>query len=214
MERASKPRLRGVSHHFAFFAALGAGVVLVAMSASARAAGASAVYAVTLAAMFGVSATYHRVNWRPAARRLWRRADHSAIFLVIAGTYTPVCLLAIGGDLGLRLLALVWIGAGLGALQSMLWPHAPRLVTVTLYCTLGWLIVAYLGEVRAALGAAPLSLLLAGGVMYTAGALVYALERPDPSPAVFGYHEIFHVLVIAASICHFAAIAIVVRNAV
>jgi hemolysin III len=213
MENASKPRLRGVSHHFAFFAALGAGAVLVAMSASARAAGASAVYAITLAAMFGVSATYHRIDWGPTAERLWRRVDHSAIFLVIAGTYTPVCLLAIGGNLGPRLLALVWVGAALGTLQSMLWPHAPRAIAVALYCALGWLIVAYFGEVRAALGAAPMLLLFGGGVMYTTGALVYALQRPDPRPAVFGYHEIFHVLVIAASICHFAAIALLVRGA-
>jgi hemolysin III len=213
MDTTSKPRLRGVSHQFAFFVALGAGLVLVGMSASARVAGASAVYAVTLAMMLGVSAAYHRGAWRPAVERIWRRLDHSAIFLVIAGTYTPICVIGVGGATGMRMLLIVWAGAALGILQATLWSHAPRAIAVALYISLGWVGAAYFPEVRAALGTAPLVLIFVGGLLYTAGALVYALKRPDPIPTTFGYHEIFHACVIAAAVCHFAAMTQLVRGA-
>lgn len=212
MPGIEKPLLRGVSHHFACFAALGAGVVLVGMSPSLQAAAATTLYAATLAAMFGISAAYHRGSWGPRARAWWRRADHATIFLFIAGSYTPICMLAIGGPSGARLLALVWGGAALGALQALFWLRAPRVVTALLYVALGWVLVAYWPDVSSALALAPRVLLLAGGALYTAGAIVYALRRPDPAPDVFGYHELFHALVIAAAVCHFAAVVIVARG--
>jgi hemolysin III len=212
MTDASKPLLRGVSHQFACFTAIGAGLVLIATAGSARALVATAIYAASLAAMFGISASYHRGRWGPRAERIWQRADHATIFLFIAGTYTPIALLAIGGAVGTRLLALVWAGAALGVLQAILWVHAPRAITAALYVILGWMLVAYWRETSAALAGVPRALILAGGVLYTAGATVYALRKPDPSPRVFGYHEVFHALVIAASGCHFAAVLLVVRG--
>ncbi|MCA9679186.1 MAG: hemolysin III family protein [Kofleriaceae bacterium] len=210
-EAVAKPRLRGVAHQFSFFVALGAGGVLVAMASTAGAAVAAAIYAVTLATMLGVSASYHRGHWRPAAAVRWRRADHAAIFVFIAGSYTPVCALGVGGAAGARLLVMVWLGATLGALRALLWVDAPRWVSAALYVGLGWLAVAYLPTVAAATGPAVLAPILAGGLLYTVGATVYALRWPDPSPRVFGYHEIFHALVVAAVICHFAAVVQLVR---
>lgn len=203
----AKPRLRGVSHHIAFYVAACAGVILVAAAGSARGMAATAVYAVLLAAMFGVSASYHRVDWSPRSHEWWRRADHAMIFAFIAGTYTPVCLLGLDRVVGQRLLALAWTGAGLGILRALLWPHAPRAIATAMYVAVGWIIVAYLPEVTSALDAVSQSLLLIGGACYTIGAVVYATRRPDPMPAVFGYHEVFHALVIVAVGCHFAAIA-------
>jgi hemolysin III len=213
MTESRKPLLRGVSHQLAFFVALGAGLVLVGMSRSLRAVSANAVYAVTLASMFAISAAYHRGSWSERALGWWRRADHATIFLFIAGSYTPICLLAIGGPAGLHLLALVWIGAGLGALQALFWARAPRALTGLLGVALGWIAVAYWPDIRSALGPAPRALIIAGGALYTAGALVYVLRRPDPAPRVFGYHELFHALVIGASASHFAAVMMVVRGA-
>jgi hemolysin III len=213
MTTSDRPIFRGWSHHFAFFVAAGAGLVLVAMSRTPQVAAAVAVYAASLAAMFGISAAYHRGAWGPRARAIWRRADHATIFLFVAGTYTPICLLAIGGPVGWRLLAIVWGGAALGALQAIAWVRAPRVITAALYVALGWALVAYWDDVTAGLAVAPRVLLVAGGALYTAGAVVYALRRPDPSPRVFGYHEVFHAFVIAASVCHFAAVVLVVRGA-
>jgi hemolysin III len=212
MPGIEKPLLRGVSHQFACFVALGAGLVLVAMSRSAHAALATLIYAATLAAMFGISAAYHRGAWGPRARAFWQRADHATIFLFIAGSYTPICLLAIGGPTGLRLLALVWAGAAIGAFQALVWLQAPRFVVALLYVALGWVLVGYWPDVSAALPLMPRVLLVVGGALYTVGALVYALRRPDPVPHVFGYHELFHALVIGASIAHFAAIVLVARG--
>lgn len=211
MSESDPPLLRGVSHQHAVLFAAGAGAVLVAMSRTASAALATAIYGASLVAMFGVSATYHRLARSRRARAFWKRADHATIFLFIAGTYTPICALGVGGAVGARLLVLVWAGAAAGALQAVLWPHAPRAITAALYVLLGWALLAYWSDVAAALGAAPRSLLVVGGGLYTTGALVYALRRPDPSPQVFGYHEVFHVLVIAASVCHFAAVIVLVR---
>jgi hemolysin III len=211
MTDSERPVLRGVSHELAFLCAAGAGAVLVAMARTTHAAIATGIYAATLIAMFGVSATYHRRARSPRARAFWQRADHATIFLFIAGTYTPICLLAIGGSTGARLLALVWTGAAAGTLQALLWPGAPRAVTASLYVFLGWTLVAYWRDAVAALGAARFALVVVGGALYSLGALVYALRRPDPSPRVFGYHEVFHVLVIAASVCHLVAVITLVR---
>jgi hemolysin III len=211
MSESVRPRLRGVSHQHAFWCAAGAGAVLVAMSRTAGAALATAIYAGSLAAMFGVSATYHRLARSPRARAFWQRADHATIFVFVAGTYAPICLVALGGAVGARLFLLVAIGALAGVLQAVLWPRAPRVVTAGLYLLLGWALVAYWDAVASRLGAVPQTLLVVGGALYTTGAVVYALRRPDPWPRWFGYHEVFHVLVIAASACHFAAVLVLVR---
>jgi hemolysin III len=203
----AKPRLRGVSHHIAFYVAAWAGVLLVAATHSARSMAATLVYAVLLAAMFGVSASFHRIDWGPRSRVWWQRADHAMIFAFIAGTYTPMCVLGLDRVVGQRLLALVWTCAGLGILRALLWPGAPRAVSAALYIAVGWIAVVYLPEVTSALDPIALALLFAGGVGYTLGAVVYIARRPDPMPAVFGYHEVFHALVIVACGCHFAAVA-------
>jgi hemolysin III len=209
MDLAIRPRHRGVSHQFAFFAALGAGLVLVATAGTARIAVAAAIYAASLATMFGISAAYHCGRWAPRARQRWRRADHAAIFVAIAGGYTPICLLVISG---IPLLGLIWAGAIAGMLQAILWPRAPRALTTALYCGLGWLGISHASEVGDRLATGSVILLVAGGALYTAGAVVYARKRPDPVPAVFGYHEVFHALVIAASICHFAVVLQIIRS--
>ena len=200
-----RPRLRGVSHRYACWVALGAGVELVAVALPGGRL-ACAVYAIGLVAMYGVSATLHRGGWSARALDGLRRADHAMIFLCIAGTYTPFSLLGLGGDAGVRLLALAWLACGLGAVRALAWPHAPRLVTSASYVAAGWVVLADFGGLYAALDPATLGLALGGGVIYTLGAVTYLFRWPDPSPRTFGYHEVFHVLIIAGSICHFAAV--------
>ncbi|MGI8461802.1 MAG: PAQR family membrane homeostasis protein TrhA [Solirubrobacterales bacterium] len=204
-----KPRLRGVSHQWAFFVALVAGAILVWAAPDGRATLAAAIYAGSLAALLGTSALYHRVNWRrPRARAWMRRIDHSMIFMLIAGTVTPFALLVMQPPFATALLIAVWAGAGAGIIVELIWIDAPKWVTAIVYLAVGW--IGALGFpailIEAGIGAA--ALIAVGGVMYTVGAVVYARQRPGPRPAVFGYHEIFHVLVIAAAITHFAAIAI------
>ena len=203
-----KPRLRGVSHQLAFFAALGAGAVLIAL-APPRAKLAAAIYAGSLATMLGTSALYHRPNWAPGPRRWMRRADHAAIFVLIAGTYTPFTLLLPQG--GAAMLAVAWGGAALGILRSLFWVNAPPALAAGLYIAFGSAILLFWSPLHAALGAGALAVLVFGGLLYSLGAIVYAARRPDPAPAVFGYHEIFHVFVIAAAICHFTVIVGVMR---
>jgi hemolysin III len=201
-----RPRFRGVSHRVAFYVAVVAGSLLVVSSVDARAMIATAIYAFFLAGMFGVSATLHRRDWSPRAFGWLRRADHATIFTCMAGTYTPFCLLGIGPPVGTRLLILAWSAAGLGILRAFLWPHAPRAITAALYVCVGWVAVAYLPEVRASLEPVAFVLLIAGGIAFTAGALVYLFKFPDPSPAIFGYHEVFHLMIIAGCSCHFAGV--------
>ena len=202
-----RPRLRGVSHRFAFYVAIAAGVVLVASARDGVAAATTAIYGVLLAGMFGVSATLHRADWGPRAFGWLRRADHAMIFAFIAGTYTPLCVLGVGGQAGTKLLVLAWSGAALGILRAVLWPHAPRLVTSLLYVAVGWVVLAYLPTVHAALDPIAFGAVVAGGVSYTIGAAVYASRWPDPWPTVFGYHEVFHALIIVGCACHFLAVA-------
>ena len=203
-----KPRLRGVSHQWAFFVALVAGAVLVIAAPSGRATFAAAVYAVSVAAMFGASALYHRIDWRSLTARRWmRRLDHSMIYLLIAGTYTPFALLVLDGGIADAVLIAVWGGAILGIGLKLLWPDTPKWVTAAVYISLGWVAVIAFPQLAGELGVLGMALLIGGGVLYTAGAVVYALQRPDPVPTVFGYHEIFHVLVIAAAALQFAAVA-------
>ncbi len=206
MSTSVKPRLRGVSHEIGFFVALVAGACLVGTAATALASGITAIYAVTLALMLGVSASYHRGTWRAVVERRWKRADHAMIFVFVAGTYTPICVLGIGGAPGMTMLILVWVGAAFGVLQAVLWVRAPRAVAAGLYVALGWLVIAFWPDVRSSLGGPMLRLLLVGGMLYTTGAVIYALRRPDPFPRWFGYHEVFHVLVIAACVCHFLVV--------
>ena len=164
----------------------------------------------SLVALFSVSALYHRPTWSPRARLWMRRLDHSAIFLLIAGTFTPLCLL-LGDARAHTLLALVWGGAGLGVLRALLWPRAPRWVATALYLGLGWAAIPLVPAMYRALGPLSLALLAGGGILYSVGAVVYATRRPDPFPRVFGYHEIFHALVVAAAGLHFAVAAGAVR---
>ena len=207
MSTAIKPHLRGVSHQIAFFVALVGGVWLVATAGNALASLVTAIYALTLALMLGISASYHRGNRSPRAELRWKRADHAMIFFFVAGSYTPICVLGIGGAPGMRILALVWVGAALGALRALLWVRAPRVIATALYVAVGWLMIAFWPDVRDALGTPLVRLLVAGGLLYTIGAVVYALRRPDPLPRWFGYHEVFHSFVIAACICHFVLIS-------
>src|SRR5262249_35176297 len=148
------------------------------------------VYGLCLCALFGVSAVYHRWNWSPAARSWMRRLDHATIFLFIAGSYTPLCALGIGGDQGRRLLTPVWLGAALGSAQSIFWIRAPKAIAALAYVAFGWAGVWTLPRLHSVIGMRGLVLLVASGAAYTLGALVYALRRPDPAPTVFGYHEI------------------------
>ena len=205
-----RPRLRGVFHQYAFFVALALGAALVVAADGATARVSAFVFAASVAAMLGASALYHRVVWSPRPRRWMRRLDHAAIFLLIAGTYTPFGLLALDGAWRVTVLAIVWTGALVAIVLRVAWIDAPRWVAAVLAVVLGWVGVVALPEIYGAVGLPPLTLAAVGGLLYTAGALVYALRRPDPVPAVFGYHEVFHVLVIAAAACQYAAIALFV----
>ena len=208
MDGIVKPRVRGVSHQWAFFVALAAGVALVIAAPSGRATLAATIYAISVAAMFGASALYHRVDWKSLAARRWmRRLDHSMIYVLIAGTYTPFALLVLDGGLAKAVLVTIWAGAALGIALEMFWSDTPKWLTATVYVMLGWVAVIAFPELASELGVLGMALVAGGGVLYTAGAVIYALRRPDPAPAVFGYHEIFHVLVIAAAVLQFVAVA-------
>jgi hemolysin III len=206
----TKPRLRGVSHQIAAFLAAPAGAVLVAGANGASARNAAITYSLCLFGLFTVSATYHRPMWSERARRLLWRLDHSAIFFLIAGTYTPFCMLLPPGLRGAALAA-VWTGAAVGTAVSLLWVGAPKRLMAALYVLVGWVAVPVLPALAARLGAGALALLFAGGLLYTAGAAIYAWRRPDPFPTVFGFHEIFHLLVVAAAACHFVVVLVAIR---
>jgi hemolysin III len=205
-----KPSLRGVVHQWSFFVALAAGAALVVLAPAGRATAACAVYAGALCGLLGTSALYHRITWRPAVRAWMRRLDHSMIFVLIAGTYTPFAVLLLSGRTQDVVLAGVWGGAAAGILFTLLWVRAPKWLTATAYVALGWFALIALPQIVERAGAGALALLAAGGVAYTAGAVIYARRRPDPRPAVFGYHELFHVLVIAAAACQYTAVALFV----
>ena len=206
----TRPLLRGVSHEIAAGVALAGLVALVLLAPGPRARTAALVYGFSLVALFSVSALYHRPAWSPRALLWMRRLDHSAIFLLIAGTFTPMCLL-LGDAFARTMLAVVWAGAGLGILRALLWPRAPRGVATALYLLLGWAAVPLAPAMYRALGPGSMALLAAGGLLYSVGAVIYATRRPDPFPRVFGYHEVFHALVIAAAGLHYAVAAGAVR---
>lgn len=202
-----KPVLRGVLHEICFGVAISAGFLLVMAAPGSAAKLGCGLYAASLATLFGVSALYHRPSWPERARARLRRLDHSAIFVLIAGTCTPLAL-TLPAPLGGRMLAIAWAGAGLGIARALFLPRARRWVVVLLAVVLGWAAAAYLPALRAMNGLAVTALLALGGALYSLGALAYALRRPDPWPRVFGYHEVFHALVVVAAVCHFAAIAL------
>jgi hemolysin III len=209
----AKPRLRGVSHQWAFFVSLLTGTALVATAPGGRATLAAAIYAVSVAGLFGASALYHRITWASAAARRWmRRLDHSKIFVLIAGTYTPFALLALHGPLATAILVSVWAGAAAGVLMKLVWIDAPKWLVAATYVILGWVAVAAFPQLATSLGITAMTMVAAGGVLYTAGAVIYALRRPDPVPAVFGYHEVFHVLVILAAALQYAVVAFFVLH--
>jgi hemolysin III len=208
-----RPRFRGVSHQWAFFCSLVTGSALVVAAPAGRPTLASAIYAASVAALFGTSALYHRVTWSTASARRWmRRLDHSMIFLLIAGTYTPFALLVLEGTLATVILIVVWAGALGGIVLKLVWIDAPKSVVALLYVALGWVAVAAFPDLIDGLGVTSTVLVVAGGLLYTAGAAVYAFRRPDPVPAVFGYHEIFHALVIAAAALQYAVVVFVVMQ--
>jgi hemolysin III len=205
---AVKPRLRGVSHEWAFFVSLVLGAALIVAAKTPKATLAVAIYAVSLSALLGTSALYHRVNWRrPEVRRWMRRLDHSMIFFLIAGTYTPFALLVLDGPLADAILVVVWAGAIAGAVVETIWIDHPKWVAALIYVSLGSVAAIAFPGLWDPMGVAGTLLVAGGGILYTVGAVVYATQRPNPNPRVFGYHEIFHALVIAAAAAHFAAIA-------
>lgn len=203
----AKPLLRGHFHQAGFFFALGAWIVLISHVKTGKAAIAIVTYGIGLLTLFGVSALYHRIQWRSDLRMWMRRLDHSAIFLLIAGTFTPVCLLGMNSAPGSELLTIIWIAAVAGILQSLFWISAPKWLASILYVAMGWLAAPYLTELNQSLGAANVTLIVVGGAIYTLGAVIYALKKPNPFPKTFGYHEIFHLLVIVGAICHFIVVA-------
>ena len=212
---SGKPRLRGVTHEWAFFISLPLGLGLVLSAPSGRAALAAGIYALSVALLFGASALYHRISWASEAARRWmRRVDHSMIFVLIAGTYTPFALLALDGTLATAILIAVWVGAGAGIVMSLVWPDAPKWLLAVVYVALGWVAIAAFPAMLDRLGITAMVMVGLGGALYTAGAVIYATRRPNPSPTVFGYHEIFHALVIGAAALQYAVVAFyVVPNA-
>ena len=205
------PRLRGRLHQLAFVLSIPAGIVLVALAAGSRARGAAAVFAACFTALYGVSAAYHRGRWSARARRVMKHLDHSMIFVFIAASYTPIALLALRPAGGTGLLVLAWAGAALGVLVTVLRLERWHGVGFALYLVLGWLAVVALPRLVDALSGIELALLLTGGILYTIGAVTLASHRPDPRPTVFGYHEVWHTFVVAASSCHWALVLQLVR---
>jgi hemolysin III len=207
---AVKPALRGVLHEVAFFASLAAGPLLVLGADGTRARVSAAVFAASVAACFGASALYHRVTWQPHVRLWMRRIDHAGVYLLIAGTYTPVSLLVLRGAWRPAILAIVWTGAGAAIVLKFVWVAAPKWLAAAIGIGLGWVAVAALPQLVRRLDVLEVTLLIVGGLAYTAGAVVYARRRPDPIPTVFGYHELFHALTIVAVVAQYVAIALVV----
>ena len=205
-----KPRLRGVSHQWGFVVSLACGAALIALAPAGRAVVAAAIYAAAVSALLGTSTLYHRIDWRPAARRWMRRLDRSMIYVLIAASYTPFALLALHGTLATVVLLVVWTGAGGGVALQLVWPDHPKWVAVVVSVTLGWVVVITLTQLPGAIGWGALAALAVSGALYTTGAVVYARERPNPRPGVFGYHEVFHALVLAAAAIHYAVVAFVV----
>jgi hemolysin III len=204
-----KPTWRGWIHAGTFPLALVAGIVLIVVADGSAAKWSAAVFMATSLLLFGVSAVYHRFNWSPKVKAIFRRIDHSNIFLLIAGTYTPLAICALAPDKAVLLLSLVWGGALLGIGFRIFWLKAPRLLYVALYIVLGWAAMMYIVDLVNA-NVAMMVLVIIGGVSYTVGAVFYALKRPNPIPGVFGFHELFHSCTVLAFLCHWTAILLIV----
>ena len=207
---AIKPRLRGVSHTWGFAVSLACGAALIAFARPGRAVTAAAIYAGATSALLGTSTLYHRVDWRPAARRWMRRLDRSMIYVLIAASYTPFALLAMHDPLATIVLVVVWGGACAGLILQLAWPDHPKWLAALIAMALGWVAVVTLTQLPGTIGWAAIGALAVSGILYSAGAVVYARERPNPKPGVFGYHEVFHALVLAAVFLHYAVIAFAV----
>jgi hemolysin III len=202
-----RPALRGVLHALAFVVSCVVGALFLAATPGSRLVPAAA-FAASATFMLGTSALYHRIPWRRRRARLWmRRADHAGVYLLIAGTYTPVCLISLHGSWRVGVLAVVWSGAAIAVLSKACWVGSPKWLSVVIGVALGWVGVAAMPDVARHAGVAAVALLAAGGVAYTVGAVVYARRRPDPIPRVFGYHEVFHALTIVALTCQYVAVA-------
>jgi hemolysin III len=206
-----RPTWRGWIHAATFPIAIAAGIVLIVLAQGAAAKLASAVFMATSLLLFGNSALYHRFEWGPKTRAVLKRIDHANILLLIAGTYTPIAVLALPTEKAIILLSLVWGGAILGILFRVFWIDAPRWLYVALYLVLGWAAVMYMVDLFQA-NAAMMVLVIVGGVLYTLGAVVYALKRPNPWPGHFGFHEIFHVCTVLAFLCHWTACLLIALN--
>ncbi len=202
-----KPRLRGVSHGIAFVVSLPLGAALLFAAETTRGRVSALVFALSVTAMLGASALYHLVTWSPGVRPWMRRLDHAGIYALIAGTYTPFGLLVLSGNWSVVVLAIVWSGAIAGVALKLFWVDAPKWLSAVIGIALGWVGIVAFPQILDELGLTPALLLLAGGLAYTAGAVIYALRRPDPFPEVFGYHELFHAFVLAAVASHYAAVA-------
>lgn len=201
-----KPKLRGVFHELAFFVAVGIGIPLVLTATPGKARLSAIVFASCVAACFGASALYHRPTWQPRARSWFARLDHAGIYLLIAGTYTPFCLLVLSRGWAVPVLTIIWTGATAAILLKLFWPGLPKRASAAIGLALGWVAVVAFTQLLK-LPTAGLLLLLGGGLAYTLGAVTYARRRPDPFPRVLGYHEVFHGLTIVAAGCQYAAIA-------
>ncbi|WP_082556736.1 hemolysin III family protein [Modestobacter sp. Leaf380] len=211
----TRPRLRGWLHLFAAFGSIVAGAVLIPLAwthGGVRAGLPVSIYCLTILGLFGISAAYHRRRWSPRGWKLMKRLDHSMIFVFIAGTYTPFAALAVPAPTNWVILAVVWGGALGGVALKMAWPTAPRWLGVPIYVALGWVAVFVLTDILALAGVTAMVLLAAGGVLYTIGAVAYAIKKPNPWPGVFGYHEVFHAMTIVAAACHYIAVYFAIFN--
>jgi hemolysin III len=203
-----KPRLRGWLHAGTFPLSVAAGIVLVVLSPDARARISTGVFAATAALLFGVSALYHRGDWGPRGLAVLKRLDHANIFLIIAGTYTPFCVLLLPSGVARTMLWIVWVGAIAGVAFRVFWVGAPRWLYVPVYVALGWVAILYTPQLLAGAGTAVFVLIVVGGGLYTLGGLVYGIERPNPSRRWFGFHEVFHALTVAAFVVHYTGVSI------
>ena len=189
-----------------FFVSIGACIPLIIKSSNINELVSTIVYSIGIFMMFGFSALYHRVNWRPKVLKIMRKLDHSSIFVMIAGSFTPICLLVLPEKTGMQLLLIIWIVAGIGILQSILFTNMPRLIRAGIYLIAGYVAIPYLSVMASVMGVANFGLTVAGGTIYSVGAIGYGFKFPDFSPKYFGYHEFFHVLVSVAAILHFIVI--------
>jgi hemolysin III len=202
--------MRGTLHQIAFFVSVPAGIALIALANTGKARFAAVIFATGLVGVFGASAAYHRVAWSGPARKRMKRLDHSMIFVLIAGTYTPLCLLALSGAWSVVMLATVWAGAITGIVLKQFNIDGLRRVSGFLYITLGWISIVTLPQLFHTMSAAAFTLVIVGGLLYTVRAIVFAVKRPDPNPAVFGYHEIWHAFTAGAGLCHYSAVLLLI----